>query len=280
MKICQLQEHVTFHVSQPPDSVLGRVVLAARSVHLRHSVPVCRCSTVVCSVVASVGIGNYARDIEILFVCTANICRSPMAAALMAARIRQRGADCAVGSVGLLEGGRPCPPEIIAVMEERGIDLSGHESRQLTPDAVTGADLVLTMEREHLREVVVLAPEAWGRTFTFREAVRRGGEVGPRADGQALEDWLDLIGGERELSHLLGDSRDDEVADPFGQTMSEYEETALSLEVLTSQLADLLWPPRGQLRAPRPAARNVIVGDVASRRGQQPRRLPRFRPAK
>src|ERR1700676_890334 len=92
---------------------------------------------------------GYTRLVQVLFVCTANMCRSPMAAALFGRLVPVEADDAleevSVVSAGLLQGGYASPPEVVTVMAEMGIDLSGHSSRQLSPDLVVAADLVLCM---------------------------------------------------------------------------------------------------------------------------------------
>jgi protein-tyrosine phosphatase len=149
------------------------------------------------------------------------------------------GADVHVSSAGLLDDGRPASAEGVEAMLAWGIDTSAHRSRHLTPDLVTGADLVLGMAREHVREVTLLVPEAFARSFTLKEIVRRGEDVGPVAD-QPLDEWLSKLAAGRRMSDLLGSSADDDVADPIGQPLAAYEATAEQLDDLTARLVRLL----------------------------------------
>lgn len=85
-----------------------------------------------------------------------------MAEALLRRRLEAAGIPARVHSAGLLPGGRPATADGVAVMAARGLDTSAHVSRQLTRDLVAGADLVIGMAREHVREAVVLEPAAGG----------------------------------------------------------------------------------------------------------------------
>src|SRR5688500_7832403 len=123
-------------------------------------------------------------------VCTGNTCRSPMAAALLGRRLDEAGVKAAVSSAGLLFDGKPATDDGVAVMAGRGFDTAAHRSRKLRPELVAGADIVIGMAREHVREAVVLSPAIWGRAFTLKEIVRRGEERGGRAAGEPLEQWL------------------------------------------------------------------------------------------
>ncbi len=90
------------------------------------------------------------RAIEILMLCTGNTCRSPMAAALLARRLDEAGVKAVVSSAGLLFDGKPATDHGQAVMADRGIDTSGHRSRKLRPEILTGADIVIGMARSHV----------------------------------------------------------------------------------------------------------------------------------
>jgi protein-tyrosine phosphatase len=189
---------------------------------------------------------------EILILCTANICRSPMAAAFLARQLAGRGVAARVRSAGMLGGDLPAPAEVVAAMAGHGLDVTGHRSRQLTPADLGRADLILAMACEHLRHAVVTAPDIWPRAFTARELVRRGERAGGRAPGEALPQWLARVHDGRSRLALLGDSPQDDVGDPMGGPLAGYEQAAADLRKLAGRLADLCWPapaPPGGLAA-------------------------------
>ena len=84
-----------------------------------------------------------------------------------------------VGSAGTHGGRYRVHEHTMRAAAEVGVDLGDHRSRALTRTLLVdeGADLVLTMTREHLRHVAALEPDAWPRAFTLKELVRRSGEV-------------------------------------------------------------------------------------------------------
>lgn len=178
----------------------------------------------------------------ILVLCTANVCRSVMAQALLSAQLAARGAPAAVSSAGMLAEGQPPPPEVCAVMATRGCDVTRHRSRLVAADDLARADLVLGMAREHVRHAAVLLPDIWPRAFTLRELVGRGREVGARVPGEQVSGWLARATGGRSRRDLLGSGAADDVADPVGGPMRGYEVTADLLDRLTGDLAALCWP--------------------------------------
>lgn len=166
-----------------------------------------------------------------------------MAQASLSSLLAARGIAAQVGSAGLLPGGAPLPVETADALRAVGLDgLPAFTSVQVTRDEVDDADLVLGMTREHVREVIVAIPEAWGHTFTLKELLRRSEEVGPRARDEELADWLRRVGEERTRAELLGSSPDDDVVDPIGGRPAEFERTAREIHGLCRALVALVWP--------------------------------------
>jgi protein-tyrosine phosphatase len=165
-----------------------------------------------------------------------------MAAAIFSRVTAAQGVTVAVGSAGLLPGDQSPPPELVTAVATRGIDLGGHRSRQVTAELVDGSSLVIGMAREHVREIVSLRPDSWPRTFTLKELASRAAELGPRAGGQGLGEWLDDLQAGRKRVELLGSSPADDVSDPIGGPRSAYEATASEIEQLVSSVVARAWP--------------------------------------
>jgi len=87
----------------------------------------------------------------VLFVCTGNTCRSPMAEALMRAELRRRGISAPVISAGLAARGEPIAHNAAAALAEWGIDAARHRARPLTRDMWEAADAVAVMTEDHRR---------------------------------------------------------------------------------------------------------------------------------
>src|SRR5438034_8924052 len=137
---------------------------------------------------------------HVLFVCTGNICRSPLAASLLERALKERGLEVAVTSAGTgAWDGAPASEGAYLVGLERGLDLSGHRARLLTRELVDGADLILTMARHHRARVDELGGE--GHVFVLGEYAGREGD-------------------------------DAEVSDPFGGDLDVYRDTCVELEAL------------------------------------------------
>jgi protein-tyrosine-phosphatase len=157
------------------------------------------------------------EPMRILVVCTANRCRSPVAEVLLWRALVLEGVTAVVRSAGFLEPGLPVDETTRQVMAERGIDLSGHRSTQVSAELLAWADLVLTMERRHVRELVVLA----GRDLPVATFVGYGNGATPG-------------------TVLVGDGGDDEVPDPIGRPAAFHRQTVRRIETAARSISGRL----------------------------------------
>jgi len=107
---------------------------------------------------------------RILIVCTGNACRSPMAEGMlkmMTPELLRKKLIVASAGTAPLEGGPPTTSAVQAT-RELGTDISGVVSRQLKPEMISSADLILTMEQAHRDRVAELVPEAWQKTHLLK----------------------------------------------------------------------------------------------------------------
>jgi protein-tyrosine phosphatase len=185
---------------------------------------------------------------RVLFVCTANQCRSPLGAALLRAQLLARTPYVAVqvmsSGVSASAGTGATSPTIDAAAALR-VDLRAHESTRLDAAQVRGASLVIGMERRHVQEAVLLDPSAFSRSFTLKELVRRGRAVGRRGYRESLADWTARVSAGRRPVDLLGASRDDDIEDPTTNALVDHHSTAIEIDELTATMVELIWNPLG-----------------------------------
>ncbi len=121
--------------------------------------------------------------IHVVFVCTANVCRSPMAEGLLNHHWKNPGGVRLVATsmgVQMLDG-QPASDHAVAVCAENGVDISSHRSRALQPDELHRATVILAMEPYHQNHLRLLAPlikekvfllAKWPEEGRWRSAVR------------------------------------------------------------------------------------------------------------
>ncbi|MFA5884662.1 MAG: hypothetical protein WDA60_12480 [Acidimicrobiia bacterium] len=182
------------------------------------------------------------RPDRVLVLCSANQCRSPLAGAFLRQEVALHGLPVEVVTAGFRESGNPATPPTVEVAQDFGLDLREHVSRKVDRDLLAGADLVLGLERLHVREAVVLERSVWPRAFTLRDVVRRAEAVEPRPADEPLRAWLALLGAGRDRMSLMGASPEDDVLDPTTDRTVDHRTTAELLEGLVRRFVRRAWP--------------------------------------
>lgn len=136
------------------------------------------------------------NPIHVCFVCTGNVCRSPMAEGLFAAMVREHLPHAKVSSAGVSAWpGQGASPETLEMLRQEGLDLDGFGSRQLDREILAEASHIFAMTRQHLRVIESRFPEFTDKTYLLTEF--------------AADDRL----------------RDRDVPDPIGLGIGAYRET-------------------------------------------------------
>ncbi len=139
---------------------------------------------------------------NILFVCTGNTCRSPMAASLFNKIAVERNLNVRIESAGIFASeGEPASTNAIIAMKKYGIDLLSHHAQGINSELIQKSDLILTMTAAHK---MLLEPSAPGKVFTLCEYV----------------------------------GEDSDIPDPYGCDMDEYEACADRLYIVLEKCAD------------------------------------------
>ncbi|TGD83791.1 low molecular weight phosphatase family protein [Mycolicibacterium sp. CH28] len=163
---------------------------------------------------------------HVLFVCTGNICRSPIAERLAVLLAEQMQVpDFTASSAGTRAlVGHPIHPDSVRVIESRGGDASNFSARRLSKSIASHADLILTMTRAHCDIALETAPGQLRRTFTLAQAARIVTEFAPAsvADLAVLR------------PHIAADEACD-IRDPIGRSSEFFADVG-------AEIADLLPP--------------------------------------
>jgi sulfate adenylyltransferase len=147
------------------------------------------------------------HPLRLLFVCTANICRSPFLEIYSRSVL---GDDVHVSSAGThgLDS-QPVSDDIAGELEDRGLDIEAFRSRRLTRELVAESDLVLTAERIHRQFILDDHPEAFRKVLTVGQAVHAAEQVAGDLRGRAA---LPEIARLRGMAQQAGD-----IDDPYGR---------------------------------------------------------------
>ncbi|MGE2724340.1 low molecular weight phosphatase family protein [Mycolicibacterium pulveris] len=168
--------------------------------------------------------------LHLLFVCTGNICRSPLAERLVTAfAVGREIPDFRASSAGIRAViGHPIHSDVAPVLQQLGGDASDFAARQLTSRIASNADLILTMTRAHRDAVLELEPRQLHRTFTLRGAARLISEFNARN----IED-LAALRPQLQTSELL------DIPDPIGRSPDFHATIGAQIATLLPPILEL-----------------------------------------
>lgn len=183
---------------------------------------------------------------RILFLCTGNTCRSPMAEGLLRKLALERGLSIEVRSAGVSTvEGMPISHHAEAVLRDHQIE-DRITSTPISRELANWADLILTLTHSHKRQLIQFVPEAASKTYTLKEYVEN--------DEQVLRDLEQLrsLYATREMNRAMGrplDAQDEQllielqqripvydISDPFGGSRDDYEVTAAEIRISLDKL--------------------------------------------
>jgi protein-tyrosine phosphatase len=182
---------------------------------------------------------------SILFVCTGNVCRSPIAEGMLREALAARlGADAPLVSSAGTSGweGSPAMSESVQAGAERGVDISSHVARELTPKMLQQADLVVGLAVEHRDAVAARDAAIAERAFTLKELVRLL-EGLPPVSADASDSLPDRVAqaDRARRDGAQGNRFDESVSDPLGMPIETYRAVAWELDGWITRLAPALY---------------------------------------
>ena len=144
---------------------------------------------------------------KIIFLCTGNTCRSPMAEVLAKDEAKKNSLELDISSRGIaVFFPSNASPHAIEAMKEYGLDLTNHISKAILEKKKKNADIILTMTNNHKRDLINRFSNYTDKIFTLKEFVGESGDV----------------------------------EDPFGASLKVYKDCANSIEDLIKKLMQKL----------------------------------------
>lgn len=158
---------------------------------------------------------------NVLFVCTGNTCRSPMAQGMFKKILQEKDKDYYrynIQSAGIsaIPGIKPTI-EAVKVMLEHGIDISQYESQPLEEDSIKRADLILVMTNEHKEYIKKKYPFAQNKVFLIKE-----------------------FGQKKYRNSLQKNDKKYDIGDPLGRPIDFYRIIAKDLEINLEKIANII----------------------------------------
>jgi protein-tyrosine-phosphatase len=184
--------------------------------------------------------------VNILFVCTGNTCRSPMAEVFLRHLAEEAGLAIAVQSAGIAAShGAPMSRHSATILEKKGLRQQ-HQSQSTSAKLIEWADLILTMTVSHKRVLIHTFPQAFDKIHLLKEYVEDNPEVlSVISESESVYSELEM---KRVLSQSITPNErqylwelenrlpDYDIFDPFGGNLDDYERCAAELHMHINKL--------------------------------------------
>jgi len=180
------------------------------------------------------------RPFRVLCVCQGNICRSPVAAVLLQEALGPGVEVTSAGTRAVV--GAPVAPPMEALLVGRGAGSGTFRARQVRPEHLREADLVLTMTTRQRGKAAALAPAVVRRTFTLAELARLLADVDPDGLGAmaAAERLRAAVPLAEARRRFVADPQGDDIADPYGRDEAAYARAFAEIEDAVGRLSAVL----------------------------------------
>ncbi|TFC33850.1 low molecular weight phosphatase family protein [Cryobacterium sp. TMT2-14] len=195
-----------------------------------------------------------ADTMNILIVCTGNICRSPLAEKLLQSRLTAAGIPAIVTSAGTRAMvDHPMTDEAAFLATQHGAEPTPHAAQQLTADRIAAADLILTATREHRGEVVSLHPRANRYAYTLNQFARLVADfpaveppVVEPVDTPTITNFLAEINATKGLALPPAHPGDDDIEDPYRRSAEVYDRVGHIIDNAVTTIATALATTTGR----------------------------------